>query len=174
MSDYEFTLKNIRKSPLEGYQQKAVVVSANGYSQGFSVPFDAMIDTGAFHTCISKTLMDKILKKVVDSSGNRLEEVGRANAMGVYGHSNQEPIYILPHFYLGDIHLTDVAVTVLKTDNIQCLIGRSILHQCELTLNPERNDIHFVFKESFKQHKQLIDNVVPFGDVFQFAELHTL
>jgi len=69
MSDYGFTLENIRKNPMEGYQQKAIVVSANGYSQGFSDSFDALIDTGAFHTCISKTLMDKILEKVVDISG---------------------------------------------------------------------------------------------------------
>ena len=170
MSDCVFTLPNIRSSPLKGYQLKAVAVSAEGYAYGYSDSFDALIDTGAYHTCVSKTLMDKILKKVVDKHGNKLKEAGKSNAMGVYGQSYQEPIYILPHFYLGSIHLTDVAVTVLKTDNIQCLVGRSILHQCILTLNPEMNNMQFAFKDGLKCQKKLIDNILPFSDVFQFAE----
>ena len=170
MSGCIFTLQNIKKSPLEGYQQKIVVVSANGYTQGYSGAFDALIDPGAFHTCISKALMDEILETVVDKRGNRLKEAGKAHARGVYGNSNQEPIYILPHFYIGNIHLTDVAVTVLKTDNIQCLIGRSILHQCILTLDPELNNMQLNFKESLKCHKRLIDNIPPFNEVLQFSE----
>jgi len=170
MSDVKFTLKNIMKSPLQGYQLKAVAVSANGYTHGFSDSFAALIDSGAFHTCISKTIMEDILAQVVDENGNRLQEAGEAYAMGVYGKSNREPVYILPHFYLGGIHLTNVAVTVLDSDNFHCLVGRSILHQCILTLNPELNNMHFDFKESIKEHKQLVDNIKPFADVFQFAE----
>ena len=164
MSDVQFTLDNIKTSPLQGYQLKAVVVSAGGYSQGFSESFDALIDSGAYHTCISKALMDKILKEVVDENGSHLKEFGKATTMGVYGKSNREPIYVLPHFYLGDIHLTDVAVTVLNTKNIQCLVGRSILHQCILTLNPKMNNMHFDFDESLKDQKQLIDNIEPFAE----------
>lgn len=173
MSDVVFTLKNVSKTPLRGYQLKAVAVSSKGYSQGFSNPFDALIDPGAFHTCISKSLMDKILKRVFDENGERLKEVGKANALGVYGLAKKEPIYMIPHFYLGSIHLTDVAITVLDTDNIQCLIGRSILQQCVLTLDPEHNNMQFNFKESLKQQKRLVDNVVPFADVLQFAEFST-
>lgn len=171
MSDIIFTLDNIRKTPMEGYQQKAIVVSANGYSYGFSDSFDVLIDPGAYHTCISESIMSKILSKVVDKNGNMLMEVGKISAKGVYGEFNRESVYVLPHFYIGDMHLTDVAVAVLKTDNIQCLLGRSILHQCVLTLNPELNHMQFNFKESLKQHKQLVNNVEPFNKIFQFAEL---
>ena len=137
---------------------------------GFSASFEALIDSGAFHTCISTAIMKDILETVFDEKGNRLLEVGKSNAMGVYGKSNREPIYILPHLYLGGIHLTDVAVTVLNTKNIQCLVGRSILHQCVLTLNSETNKMQFNFKGSLKQQKQMIGDIKPFTDVFQFAE----
>ena len=170
MKDMQFTLNNIMKSSLQGYQLKAVAVSAKGFSHGFSESFHALIDPGAYHTCISKSIMYKILKEVFDKNGNRLQEVGAANALGVYGKSRKEPVYVLPHFYLGEMHLTDVAVTVVDTGSVQCLIGRSILHQCILTLNPELNSMHFNFKESLKQHKELVDNIVPFADVLQFAE----
>ena len=170
MSDVQFTLENVMKSPLKGYQLTAVAVSAKGYSCGFSESFFALIDSGAYHTCISKPLMNKILDKVLDENGNRLQEAGKADALGVYGDPNREPIYILPHFYLGSIHLTNVAVTVLDSNNFQCLVGRSILHQCILTLNPKLNNMHFNFDESLKQQKQLIDDIEPFADVFQFAE----
>ena len=169
MSNIIFTLDNIKTSPLQGYQLKAVAVSAGGYSQGFSESFDALIDSGAYHTCISKNLMDKILQELVDENGNRLQEAGKAATIGVYGKPNQEPIYVLPHFYLGGIHLTEVAVTVLNTKNIQCLVGRSILHQCILTLNPKLNNMHFNFEEDLKEHKQLLDGIEPFADVSQFG-----
>ena len=174
MSDVIFTLENISETPLRGYQLNAVAVSAGGYSHGYSDSFEALIDPGAFHTCVSKSLMDKILKKIVCKNGNRLQEVGKANALGVYGKSNREPIYVLPHFYIGSIHLTDVAVTVLNTKNIQCLVGRSILQQCILTLNPEQNNMQFNFKDSLKQQKQLVDGILPFTDVLQFAEFSTI
>jgi len=51
MSNVQFTLENIMKSPLQGYQLKAVAVSAKGFSHGLSLPFDALIDPGAYHTC---------------------------------------------------------------------------------------------------------------------------
>jgi len=170
MSDVQFILENIKDTALHGYQLKAVAVSAKGYTHGFSMPFDALVDPGAFHTCVSKSLMEKILDKVVDKNGNRLQEVGKANALGVYGRPKKEPVYKIPHFYLGNIHLTDVAVTVLDTSNIQCLAGRSILHQCILTLDPEQNNMHFNFKESLKQQKALIDGLEPFAEVLQLAE----
>ena len=170
MSDVTFTLDNIMKTPLQGYQLKAVAVSAGGYSYGYSDSFHALIDPGAFHTCISKSLMDKIMQRVFSINGKPLQEIGKANALGVYGKPNKEPIYVLPHLYLGSIHLTDVAITVVNTNNIQCLVGRSILHQCILTLNPEANNMQFNFKGSLKQQKQMIDDIKPFTDVFQFAE----
>jgi len=169
MSETIFTLENVMKSPLLGYQLKAVAVSANGFLHGYSESFHAMLDSGALHTCISKSIMEDILKVVFDENGNPLQEVGRASAKGVYGKANQEPIYVLPHFYLGGIHLTDVAVTVLDTNNIQCLVGRSILHQCILTLDPEANNMKFEFKDSMKAQKQLVDGIKPFGDVCQLA-----
>jgi len=168
MNKLQFTLDNIKTSPMQGYQLKAVAVSAKGFDYGFSQPFDALIDPGAFHTCISKTIMEDILEEVFDENGNKLTQAGKSNAMGVYGKSNLEPIYVLPHFYLGGIHLTNVAVTVLNTKNIQCLIGRSILHQCILTLNPKLNNMHFDFDEGLKNQKQLIDGVEPFDDVLQY------
>ena len=125
MSDAQFTIENIKKSSLQGYQLKAVAASAKGFSHGFSLPFDALIDPGAYHTCISKTIMDGILDEVFDMHGNQLQQAGKSNTLGVYGNVNQEPVYILPHFY---------------------------------------------FDESLKNQKQLIDNIEPFSDVFQFAE----
>jgi hypothetical protein len=173
MSDVSFTLKNIKPSPMHGYQLKAVAISARGYKNGFSQPFDALIDPGAFHTCISKAIMEDILDEVVDENGNALREAGKANALGVYGDTNREPVYILPHLYVGGMHLTNVAVTVLDSNNFQCLIGRSILHQCVLTLDPELNNMHFNFKESLKQHKEPVDGICPFDAVLQFAEFST-
>jgi hypothetical protein len=171
MSDTFFELKNIKENAMNGYQLYAMAVSANGYQNGFSDRFEAIIDSGAFHTCISKTIMNTILERVFDKDGNKLAEVGMTKAAGVYGQTNDEPIYILPHLYLDEIHLTDVAVTVLDTNNIQCLIGRSILHQCILTLNPELNTMQFDFKECLKGEKQTINGISPFANVFQFAEI---
>jgi len=170
MNDICFTLQNIKPSPLQGYQLKTVAVSAQGYGSGFSQPFDALIDPGAFHTCISKAIMEDILDEVVDENGNPLQEVGKVNAQGVYGGANSEPVYILPHLYVGGIHLTNVSVTVLDSNNFQCLIGRSVLHQCILTLDSEMNNMHFNFKESLKKKKELVDNISPFDEVLQFAE----
>jgi len=112
----------------------------------------------------------KILSKVLDEHGDRLKEVGTVNAQGVYGETSRESVFVLPHFYIGSIHLTDVLVTVLKTENIQCLIGRSILHQCVLTLNPELNNMQFDFKECLKPHKQRVNDMIPFNEVLQLAE----
>ena len=81
MNGLQFTLENIMESSLQGYQLKAVVVSARGYPHGFSTPFYALIDSGAYHTCISKSRMDKILDKVFDENGSRLQEVGKSNTI---------------------------------------------------------------------------------------------
>ena len=170
MSDCDFTLGNIMENPLKGFWQKVVIVSANGYLQGRSDVFNALIDPRAFHTCVSRAVMDNILETVVDKDGNKLKNAGKTNAQGVYGKVYQASVYILPHFYLGAIHLEDVAAAVLETNNIQCLIGRSILHQCILTLNPELNNMRFVFKEKLKPYKKLIDGFLPFGDVYEHAE----
>ena len=101
MSDLQFTLDNVKNSPLQGFQLKAVAVSKKGYSQGFCTSFEALIDSGAFHTCISRAIMDDILETIFDENGDKLQEVGKSNAMGVYGKSNRESIYVLPHFYIG-------------------------------------------------------------------------
>jgi len=128
---------------------------------------------GGFRINVAKNLKDFWDNDALDydENDNPLQEVGETRAAGVYGKPKKEPIYILPHFYLGSIHLTDVAVTVLDTDNIQCLIGRSILHQCVLTLDPELNNIHFNFKESLKNKKEMIDDIEPFNEVHQFVEM---
>jgi len=149
---------------------KSIVTSANGYAEGISKPFNALVDSGAFHTCVSDKIMDDIIKNVRDENHEQLEPVSHGNAGGIYGDIHKEPIYILPNFYLGNMHLENVAVMVLRNSNIDCLIGRSILHQCVLTLDSEENAMTFDFRETLKSGKQRMDGVVPFSRVKVYLE----
>ena len=88
------------------------------------------------------------------------------------------PWYIIPNFSLigadpkGDaILLRNVAVVASNSDNVQCLIGRSILHQCILTLDTESDVINFDFKDSLRANKQMLGNTAVFEDVSLFAEV---
>jgi len=170
MSDLSFTRQNIMPSPMQGYQLKAVAVGANGFFDGFTNPFNALIDPGARHTSVSKSIMNKILLKIRDENNGILQQRGTAKVAGVYGKQVEEPVYIVPRFYLGGFCLKNVVVIASSSDNFQCLIGRSILHQCILTLNPELNNITFDFKDCLKTKKALIDGLLSFEEVYQFAE----
>ena len=168
---------SIANEKIENYQQnfkpyqiKTVAVSANGFREGYSQSFLSLIDNGAKNTSISSVLMEDILLKVKDKSGNPLKPIGEVPVIGILGKPQLAPVYILPHLYLGKIHLTDVAVTVPQTSNYGCLIGRSILHQSITTYDPKTDMIHFDFDESLKQDKQNVLNAVAFGDVHLFAE----
>jgi hypothetical protein len=82
----------------------------------------------------------------------------------------ESPIYVIPRLCIGKISLTDVVVIVPETKNFDCLIGRSILHQCIATYDPEADNMQFDFKDSLKQSKQAIQGMATFGDVQLFAE----
>ena len=165
-----FHLPNVVAPPMKGFQLNTVVVSENGWQHGVSNAFCALIDPGAKHTSVSKRIMRNILEKVRDKNGNSLRIVAYTEAGGVYGEIHKEPVYLLPHLFLGRIHLTNVTVAMLNSNNFDCLIGRSILHQCILTLDPESNSMTFDFRDSLKSQKALLDDLLPFEDVELFAE----
>jgi hypothetical protein len=120
------------------FQLKAVAVSAGGYEAGFSEPFLGLLDSGAKNASISSKRMNAILEDVRDKDGKPLQ------------------LYILPHFYLGKIHFEDLVVTVPESNNFDCLIGRSILHQCISTYDPLTDMVHFDFDPRLQQNKQTI------------------
>jgi len=176
----KFTLKNeVPPEPdayrifLQNYkpfQCKTVVTSVGGWDKGFCDPFLAMFDTGAKHICISSARMELILEKVFDESGKPLVPFDKIKSRGVYGNEQWAPLYKLPHLYIGQLHLTDVVVCVPKTNNFDCLIGRSILHQCVATYDPEMNEIILDFKDSLKSEKQTLKGEYVFGTVEMYAE----
>jgi hypothetical protein len=59
---------------------------------------------------------------------------------------------------------------VPETDNYDCLIGRSILHQCISTYDPLTDTMHFDFDKRLQQHKQAILGYATFNKVNLFAE----
>lgn len=168
-----FTLYNVMDAPIKGFQVNAVAVSAGGYGCGFSELFLALIDSGAYHTSISSDRMRKIKETVCDANGHSLAPVDEVEIYGITGKPEIVPLYVLPHLYLGEMHFTDVVVTVPTSKNFDCLIGRSILHQCVLTLDSEVNKVHFDFKDSLKQNKWTIKGIRTFSDIQLFAEFST-
>jgi hypothetical protein len=152
------------------FQLWTVVASKNGYQDGISERFLALLDNGAKYFSISSKRMESILPVIRDKHGHPLQPVGEVKSKGVYGKERVAPVYILPNLYLDRIHLSDAAVVVPETDNFDCLIGRSILHQCAVTYDPEFDMIQFNFKESLKPGKQAISGVLAFRDVNLFAE----
>ena len=152
------------------FQSRTVATSAGGWSEGFSEPFLAMFDTGARHTCISSARMQQILAKVFDENGKPLVPFDKVKSRGVYGNEQWSPLYKLPHLYIGYLHLTDVVVCVPDSRNFDCLIGRSVLHQCVSTYDPETDEIILDFKESLKAKKQMLKGAYVFGTVEMYAE----
>ena len=170
----KFTIANeITEHYLENFkpfQLKSVVVSAGGFESGFSEPFLSMIDSGAKNTSISSKRMNAILPDIRDKHGKPLQPIGTVKARGVFGKERDSLVYVLPHFYLGNIHFTDLVVTVPESENYDCLIGRSILHQCIATYDPNADMMHFDFDARLKQSKQKILDIATFGSVNLFAE----
>jgi len=152
------------------FQCKAMVTSAKGWDNGFSEPFLAMFDTGAKHICISSAVMKLILTEVFDESGKPLVPFDKIKSRGVYGNEQWAPLYKLPHLYIGQLHLTDVVVCVPDSNNFECLIGRSILHQCVATYDPDADEIILDFKDSLKSEKQTLKGEYVFGTVEMYAE----
>ena len=68
------------------------------------------------------------------------------------------------------VNTGEIAVTVPTSKNFDCLVGRSILHQCELTLDPEANNMTFNFKESLRESKYTLKGIPCFEKLSQFAE----
>jgi len=167
----KFTVKNeIKDNHLENFkpfQLRLVATSAGGYVNGFSKPFFGLIDTGAKHTCISSKIMNKMLPEILDINGNTLQPVAYVESQGVYGKSHRTPLYIIPNLYLDKIHLTNVAVVIPDSENFDCLIGRSILHQCISTFNPKDDTMCFEFVET---SKQTLKGLSSFEEVKLFAE----
>ena len=152
------------------FQLRTLATSAGGWSEGFSDPFLAMLDGGAKHTCISSVRMKEILDDVCDKDGKPLKPFDWVRSRGVYGNEQKAPLYKLPHLYVGHMHFTDVVVCVPESKNFDCLIGRSILHQCISTYDPETDEITLDFKESLKSQKQMLKGAYVFGSVEMYAE----
>jgi len=145
----KFSEQNIKTDDylqhFKAFQLSCVAVSAGGFADGFSDRFLGLIDGGAKNTCISSKRMKTILRKVKGNNGKELQPIGTIKIKGVVGHEQDALVYRVPHFYLGKIHFEDLIVTVPESNNFDCLIGRSILHQCISTYDPLADMIHFDF-----------------------------
>jgi len=157
-------------SDYKPFQIKTIAVSANGYTNGVSELFLSMIDTGAKTTSISNKRMEKILANVLDKNDQKLQPIGTAKSRGIYGGWQETLLYCIPHLYLAQIHLTDVIVSVADTDNFDCLIGRSILHQCITTLNPKTDMMTFDFDDELRNSKQSILGYKVFNEIQLYSE----
>jgi len=170
----KFTEANIQTDDylknFKPFQLKTVVVSAGGFEAGFSEMFLSLLDSGAKNTSISSKRMNAILQDIKDKDGKPLEPVGVVKSKGVFGKEQDSLVYVLPHFYLGRIHFENLVVTVPETNNYDCLIGRSILHQCISTYDPLTDMMHFDFDPRLKQNQQTILGHATFGKVHLFAE----
>ena len=152
------------------FQASVVAVSAGGFQSGFSEAFLALLDGGAKNTCISSGRMKRIMQRVRGKDGKPLQSVGKIKVKGVIGKEQDALIYIIPHFYLGNIHFEDLAVTVINTNNFDCLIGRSVLHQCISTYDPLTDMMHFDFDPRLQQNKQTVLGRATFGKVHLFTQ----
>ena len=170
----KFTLANETREryaeDFKPFQLNSVVVSANGFTAGYSDSFLSLIDTGAKNTSISSKIMKTILPVILDRRGQQLKPIGSVKSFGIFGKPRESLIYILPHFYLGKIHFTDLLVTVPETDNFNCVIGRSVLHSCITTFDPKTDTMHFDFDDELQQSRQTLLNFATFGSVELFAE----
>jgi hypothetical protein len=175
-----FKLDNCKSSDYvanyKPFQLRATAYGVGGVRRGFSQPVLAMIDPGAKHTIFGKRVMRDVLEKVKDENGNEIKPQGKISSQGVYGDSVVLLWYIIPNLCLygatpnDGIHLTNVAVIASNSDNMQCLIGRTILHQCILTLDPKNDTMKFDFDDDLKTDKQTFCNTPVFEEVSLFAE----
>ncbi|MCL1903093.1 MAG: retroviral-like aspartic protease family protein [Oscillospiraceae bacterium] len=179
----KFTIKNRQSNNyLTNYKpftMWATAFDARGARFGYAARIPALIDTGAKNTFLGKSAMDKILAKVKDVDGNPLKPQGCVATQGVHGGVVELPWYIIPNLSLmgadpkeDAILLRNVAVVASNSDNVQCLIGRSILHQCILMLDPLSDAMHFDFDDRLRDTKQTIGNTAVFEEVSLFAEAY--
>jgi hypothetical protein len=171
----EFKLNNCKTdtyiTSYKPFQLTATVYGKAGAKHGFVSQISALVDSGAKNTLLGKSVMKRILTKVKDERGSTLKPQGYVSSQGVYGDAVTLPWYIIPNLCLfgatptAGIRLTNVAIIASNSDNMECLIGRSILHQCILTLDPESDVMYFDFKDSLKPNKQTFGNAAVFEDV---------
>ena len=167
----KITLPNAKKAPINGFWLKAFAMGTENFQSGFSDSFDALIDSGAIHTCVSEKIMNDILDKTKDADGQRLQQAGSTKVGGVYADIHKtEPIYIIPHMYFDKLHLENVAITVLSNSSIDCIIGRTILHQCILQLNALENNITFDFVPELRGKMKLVDGLPGFSKASIYTE----
>jgi len=165
------TLPNAAKAPINGFWLKAFAMGTVNFQDGFSNPFDALIDSGAIHTCVSEKVMCDILDKIKDGCGNRLQPAGTTKVGGVYADVYKtEPIYIIPHVFFDKLHLENVAVAVLSNSSIDCIIGRTILHRCILQLNSLKNSVTFDFVPELRSKIKLVDGLPGFSNANIYTE----
>ena len=169
----KFTEPNVKTENylehFKAFQLSCVAVSAGGFEDGFSDRFLGLLDGGAKNTSISSKRMKAIMRKVKGKDGKELQPIGTIKIKGVVGKEQDALVYILPHFYLGKIHFEDLVVTVPESNNFDCLIGRSILHQCISTYDPLTDMIHFDFDPRLQQDKQTILGHAVFGKVHLYT-----
>jgi predicted aspartyl protease len=178
----KFSLKNLQSDTYhkdyKPFTMWATAFDARGARYGYVNRIPALIDTGAKNTFIGKSVMEQILAEVKDNNGNSLKPQGHVATQGVHGGIVELPWYIIPNFSLigadpkeDAILLRNVAIIASNSDNVQCLIGRSILHQCILLLDPVNDVIHFDFDDSLRSAKQMLGNIPVFEEVSLFAEV---
>jgi hypothetical protein len=88
----------------------------------------------------------------------------------VFGGAQVSILYLLPCLILGNMRLEDVVVSVLDTDNFECLLGRTVLYRCVSTFDPDLEEMHFDFKENLTQNKLTIAGIPTFNKVFLFDD----
>jgi hypothetical protein len=147
----------------------------------YTPQFVTLIDTGAGNTVISKAVMDDILYAVKQETGEDLPILGYTSSVGVHGDKKQLPLYCIPCLCLTDnvvdhkgIRLFDVVVAVSDSAVVPCLLGRTILQCCVLTLDPEENIVSFDFKKSLEANKPTMKagSIPVYSEVGAFAEFH--
>ena len=145
----------------------------------YTQQFRTLIDPGAGNTVVSQTVMNRILTVVKRETGEDLPILGYTSSVGVHGDRKQLPLYCVPCLCLTDnvvehkgIRLFDVIVAVSDSAVVPCLLGRTILQCCVLTLDPEDNSITFDFKKSLEANKPTMNagNIPVYSEVGAFAE----
>ena len=175
----KFTLNGYEIEDYEGQNRPFYLF---GLAQGskeicspYTNKFMVLVDPGAGHTIVSGVVMNDILDVVKRETGKELPILGYTHSIGVHGDKKEIPLYCVPHLCILDeaidkgIRLFDVIIAVSDTAVIPCLLGRTILQCCVLTLDPKFNQITFDFKKDLEKNKPTMNN----GSVSVYSEIRT-
>jgi hypothetical protein len=153
------------------------------YGCVYTQQFPILIDTGAGNTIINKLMKEEIFDAVYRETGKEPEILDYTSSRGMHGAPVKLPLYMIPCLCITDnilgnegIRLTDVIVAVVDTNDVPCVLGRTILQCCVLTLNPEYNCVGFNFKENLKLNKPtMMSGTLPvYSEIGTFSEFSGL